>query len=83
MTSLAGAPPAAPGGLDRTGVVAVEKIGAPWIGPDVLGLDSVDEYQKRGAVGVLATVGEPDRLRGGIPVASRAVRQEGCLLISP
>jgi hypothetical protein len=46
MTSLAGAPPAGPGGLDRTGVVAVEKIRAPWIGPDVLSLDSVDDYQK-------------------------------------
>ena len=46
MTSLAGAPPAGPGGLDRTGVVAVEKISAPWVGPDVLSLDSVDNYQK-------------------------------------
>ena len=46
MTSLAGAPPAGPGGLDRTGVVAVEKIRAPWVGPDVLSLDSVDDYQK-------------------------------------
>ena len=83
MTSLAGATPAAPGGLDRTGVVTVEKIRAPCIGPDVLGFDSIDDYQKRSTVGVLAEVGEPDRLRGGIPVANRAVRQEGCLLITP
>ena len=46
MTSRAGAPPAGPRGLDRTGVVAVEKISAPWVGPDVLCLDSVDNYQK-------------------------------------
>ena len=46
MTSLAGATPAAPGGLDRTGVVTVEKIRAPCIGPDVLGFDSIDDYQK-------------------------------------
>src|SRR3974377_2097424 len=47
MTSLAGATPAAPGGLDRTGVVTVEKIRAPCIGPDVLGFNSIDDYQKR------------------------------------
>jgi hypothetical protein len=46
MTSRAGAPPAGPRGLDRTGVVAVEQISAPWVGPDVLSLDSVDNYQK-------------------------------------
>jgi len=46
MTSRAGAPPAGPRGLDRTGVVAVEKISAAWVGPDVLRLDSVDDYQK-------------------------------------
>lgn len=46
MTSCAGAPPAGPRGLDRTGVVAIEKISAPLVGPDVLCLDSVDNYQK-------------------------------------
>jgi len=83
MTSLASATPAAPGGLDRTGVVTVEKIRAPCIGPDVLGFDSIDDYQKRSAVWILAAVGKPDRLSSGIPVANRAMRQEGCLLITP
>ena len=46
MASLSGATPAGPSGLNRTGVVAVEKISAPWVGPDVLSLDSVDNYQK-------------------------------------
>jgi len=46
MTSIAGAPPAGPGGLDRTGVVAVEKIRTPCIGPDVLSLNSINDYQK-------------------------------------
>ena len=83
MTSRAGAPPAGPRGLNRTGIVAVEKISASWVGRDVLSLDSVDNYQKRGAVGVLTAVSEPDRLRSGIPVASRAMGQEGGLPISP
>jgi len=46
MTSRAGAPPAGPRGLYRTGIVAVEKISASWVGRDVLSLDSVDNYQK-------------------------------------
>ena len=46
MTSRAGAPPAGPRGLDRTGVVAVEQISAAWVGPDVLSLDAVDNDQK-------------------------------------
>ena len=46
MTRVADASPAGSGVLDRTGVVAVEKIRAPWVGPDVLSLDSVDDYQK-------------------------------------
>jgi hypothetical protein len=46
MTSCAGAPPAGPRGLDRAGVVAIEKISAPWVGPDILSLDPVDNHQK-------------------------------------
>ena len=56
MTGLASAPPASPGGLDRTCVVAVEKIRAAGIGSDVLGFNAIDKYQKRCPVRVLAAV---------------------------
>jgi len=56
MTGLASAPPASPGGLDRTCVVAVEKIRAAGIGSDVLGFNAIDKYQKRCPVWVLAAV---------------------------
>jgi len=69
MTCLSGATPAGAGGLDRPSIVAVEKIRASGKGPDVPSLDAVDEYQHRGAVGILARVGEPDRLHSGVPVA--------------
>jgi hypothetical protein len=74
MASLAGATPAGPSGLNRTGVVAVEKIRASRKRSEVLGFNSVDNYQERGAVGVLAAVSEPDRLHDGVSVTSRAVR---------
>lgn len=83
MASLAGATPAGPSRLNRTGVVAVEKIRASCKGSEVIGFDSVYNYQERGAVRVLAPVGEPDRLHGGVSVTSRAVRQEGRLLMRP
>ena len=76
MTGLAGATPADPSGLDRTCIVAVEKIRTPCIGPDILGFDPIDDDQKRGGVGIFAAVSEPDRLRRGTSVANRAVRQE-------
>ena len=83
MASLPGATPAGPSGLNRTGVVAVEKIRASCKGSEVLGFNSVDNYQERGAVGVLAAVRKPDRLHGGVSVTSRAVRKEGRLLMRP
>jgi len=83
MTGLTGATPADPGGIDCSGVVAVEQIRAACVGPDVLRFNPIDKDQKRGAVGVLIAVSEPDRLCLGVPVANRAMRQEGGLLISP
>jgi len=74
VTSLTGTSPAYSGGLDGTCVASVKEISAPCVGPDVLGFDAVDEHQKRGTIGVLVAVSEPDRLRGGVPVATRAVR---------
>jgi hypothetical protein len=76
MTSLPGASPAGAGSLDRTGIVAVKKICAPPIRPDVLGFDPIDDHQQRGTVGVFTAVSDPDRLHARIPVPVRAVGQK-------
>jgi hypothetical protein len=44
VARLAGAAPAAAGGLDRIGVTAVEEIGATCIGLEILGFDALDEH---------------------------------------
>src|SRR5271165_3431472 len=83
MASLASASPPPPRGLHRSLVVAVEQIGTACKGSEFLGFDTIDEDEHRSAVRVLVEVRQPDRLRCGIAVANRTVRQEGGLLIRP
>ena len=83
MSRFAGTAPPTPRGLDRAGIVAVEEVGTPGKELQIRGFQAIDEHDHQGAVRVLIAVSQPDRLNRRVAVASRTVRQETALLVSP
>jgi hypothetical protein len=75
--------PSAPRRFDRTGVIAVEEIGAAGEGVEIRSFQPVDENQHRRAVRVPVAIGQPDRLQRRSAVARRTMRQERRLAIGP
>src|SRR5215472_27632 len=69
--------------FDRGFIVAIEHVDAAGKIGDVVGFDAVDEEQDRRAVRVFGMIAEPDRMRRGIAVTCRAVRQKACVVIGP
>src|SRR5260370_11961336 len=83
MSRFAGTAPPAPRGLDRAGIVAVEEVGTTGKELQIRGFQAIDEHDHRSAVRVLIAMRQPDRLHRRVAVASRTVRQETALLVSP
>src|SRR5262249_32514689 len=64
-------------------VVAVEEIGATGKRLEVARFETVNDDKHRSPVRILFSMSEPDRLHSRRAIASRTVRQETRLVISP
>src|ERR1700690_3049777 len=83
MAGSAAGAPASARRLDRVRIVAVEDVDAAGEAGESLALDAGCQKQDRRAVRVLNLVGQPDRLRRGVAIPRRAMRQETRLVIDP